>query len=117
MGRWGTAEVGVRDKYARKAVEGAIVDVALVALLLLVRATECDSVLRGAEGELDRAEALFNQSLHDRVRGAHHHLLLLLLLLLHHLGRGTVGMGRLPGAMRVSVRHGWRWRRGRKREE
>ena len=106
----GTAEVGVRDEYAREAVEGAVVDATLGAPLLLVLAAQRGRVLGRAQGEGDGAEALLDQSLHERVWRPHHHLLLLLLWLLHlrwGLGRAVRVRG-LAGAVRVSVRHGWR---------
>ena len=60
MWRRRTAEVRVRDKYAREAVQSAVVDVALVALLLLVRPAERGCILWWSEGDLDRTEALLD---------------------------------------------------------
>ncbi|TBU47532.1 hypothetical protein BD309DRAFT_467732 [Dichomitus squalens] len=103
VGRRWTAEVGVCNKYAREAVEGAVVDVALVALLLLVQPAQRGGVLWWTKGNLDWAEALLDESLHERVWGTHDHLLLLLLL--RRRGRGTMGVRGLARAVRVSVRH------------
>ena len=101
----GTTEVGVRDEYAREPVQAPVVDAAVCALLLLVLTALHGRVVRRPKGEIDWAEALFDEGLHKRVWGTHDHLLLLLLL---HLRRRSVRMCGLAGAVRVSVRHGWR---------
>ena len=78
-------------------------------------AAERGRVLRVSECKVDGAEARFNHGLHDRVWGTHNHGLLLLLLGLH-LWRRAVCVRGLSGAVRVSVRHGCRRKRGRSRE-
>ena len=88
-GRW-TAEVGVRDEEAGETVQGAVIDTAYGALFLLVLAAERGRVLWWAEGEVDGAEALFDDCLHERVWGTHDHGGL---LLLWWLGAVTVIVG------------------------